>query len=140
MTASTAPLHRIRSHRTLRAVGLWVFVALLLFKASIPWLASLAAHSAGVAVGDICSVYGVRAADASHGTKTPGDSQHAGAEHCPLSPALTAHVPTLGRLPAVVLHAPAQRVFAPPSTVIASWPDRSLSWLALHLHAPPPTV
>ncbi len=136
MAVSTSSLQSLRSRPTLRAAWLWVFMTVLLLKAAVPWLASLASHSAGTSVGEICSVYGVRVVAAPQGEHLPADPQHARSEHCPLSPALGTALPAFDRLPAVMLHAPFQRFLAPLSALEVSR-DPSLTWLTQRLHAPP---
>jgi hypothetical protein len=138
MSAATVPTPALRNRKTLRTVWLGVFVAALLLKAMVPLLAALAAQAQGIGVVEICSVYGVRAVLADAGPLPSEGHANGDLQHCPLTPAFGALLPTLQPPPAFVLPAPGLRrdARAPEG---ASAPDRARRWLALRLHAPPTT-
>lgn len=128
------PLHAL--------IGLWLLVAMVLLKAAVPVLATLAADRQGATLVEVCSVYGVRtvvldAAPAPHDRDGPAQEGHQGGDgHCLLSTVLAGAAPAPG-LAAVHLHAPVQS--AVPHTVAprALPSDPSHRWLSLRLHAPP---
>ena len=139
MTPRATSLQALRSDRPLRWLLLWAFVALVLLKAAVPLLAAMAADARDVAVGEVCSVYGVRPAQPPNNEPAPHDpGQHAGSDHCALSPALGAALSDPAALPAVVLHAPPRQFTVPASIAVAPPIDRPLDWLVEHTHAPPP--
>lgn len=123
--------------RTARAVWAWALVLAVLLKAAVPGLAAAAAHLRGVALADVCSVYGVRTVPAEPESPTDAGS-HAGRHlGCALAPLLgAAPLPVLP--PALVPTGPAASL-APPTLRrhTAALHDASQRWLTLRLHAPP---
>jgi hypothetical protein len=119
-------------------IGAWLLIALSLLKLATPWVASVAAQQRGVALVEVCSVYGVRTvALPKKGVPMPaGEAAHGDSGDCVLASVLGAA--GLGLHPAaVLLHAPPQ---APPwrmAMVLAAPHDASRRWLAAQLHAPP---
>ena len=133
----TTPRRLLR--RSARSWVWWLALALVI-QGAAPLLAALAAGSQGVALAEICSVYGMRvvaASEADDHESSPLSPQHAGGgAHCPLVSLLAGLAPPPG-LPAVELHAPA-RARERPVAVHATLPlDASRRWLARRLHAPP---
>lgn len=100
----------------------------------------MAANSKGVALAEICSVYGMRlvaANEADDHQSSPLSPQHVGGSaDCPLASLLAGLAPPPG-MSAVELHAPA-RARKQPVAVRTTQPlDASRRWLARRLHAPP---
>ena len=115
----------------------WLLVGVLLLKAAAPLLAIAAAQRQGVALVEVCSVYGVRSVVADGSPASPPDHQHASeAGHCTLAA-------TLGPwLPSGTVDEPqagAARPPAPCDAVSHAAPpaDACRRWLAGQLHAPP---
>ncbi len=116
----------------------WLLVALVLLKAAVPLVATVAAARQGVALAEVCSVYGVRLVAADMGTSHPEPSPgstHADEEHCVLGSLLG------GAAPAASL---AAQLLAPVGRhTVAAMPQRPLPrdasrlWLMARLHAPP---
>ena len=122
--------------RMARAVWAWVLVLAVLLKAAVPGLAASAAQARGLAVADVCSVYGVRtlpAAPAAPAAPDPHASHHLGCLLAPLlgAPPLPALPPTLATEAGIALP-PARTVGRP-----ASPHDAPLRWLTQRQHAPP---
>jgi hypothetical protein len=116
----------------------WLLIALSLLKLATPWVASVAAQQRGVALVEVCSVYGVRTvALPKNGVPMPaGEAAHGDSGDCVLASVLGAAGLGLHSA-AVLLHAPPQ---VPPwrvATVLAAPHDASRRWLAAQLHAPP---
>jgi hypothetical protein len=128
--------------------ALWVAIGALLLKSAVPMLAAAAANMRGVAVAEVCAIYGValppmhehhaghahQHTDSGHGDH----GSHSAAEHtdrCALT-ALAALAlqdpvaPTIAHLPAAV------------SRVVSSrrvqCRDASATWMARLKHGPPP--
>jgi len=138
MPATMHPRPRFRPGTPLARAWLCAMVAVLLLQAAVPLLATWAARSRGVALVEVCSVYGVRtvAVDAP-GEKAPAyvasDSPCALASLLgPWAPVPVAALPPLPapRFAANIGHEPG----APPP------PDASQRWLTWRLHAPPHTA
>ena len=132
--------------RAARQAWLWCLAALLLLQAAVPLLAAAAAAQRGVSLAQVCSVYGVRTADtgatpampADHvHPQSPGDTlpDHGAGQHCAL--ASLAGGPRPDALPAVLLHAPPQRLLQGARALPALPADAALRWLSAQLHAPP---
>ncbi|HEY0956364.1 MAG TPA: hypothetical protein VGE36_16515 [Roseateles sp.] len=123
--------------RTARALWAWALVLAVLLKAAVPGLAAAAAQLRGVALADVCSVYGVRTLPADPATPT-APATHAG-QHlgCALAPLLGAA--PLPVLPPGLTPALRAACLAPPTRLRHTPPlhDASHRWLTLHLHAPP---
>ncbi len=131
---------QLRRHPLRTALWLWLVVAVFLLKAATPLLALAAANARGVALAEVCSVYGVRmVAVESSPDDLPAVLHDGGQAHCVLSTVL--HSVPLATVPAAVwLHAPAP---PPLSRQVAARPapaDASQRWLAAQLHAPPLSV
>lgn len=135
---------QLRRHPLRTALWLWLVVAVFLLKAATPLLALAAANARGVALAEVCSVYGVRMVAVEVAVESsPGDmptTPHDGGQaHCVLSTVL--HSVPLATLPAAVwLHAPAPQ---PVSRQVAARPapaDARQRWLAAQLHAPPLSI
>jgi hypothetical protein len=119
----------------------WLLVLAFLAKAAVLLVATAAAKQQGVALAEICSVYGVRTVAVDWGAqdsdKTPAAGQHNpdGAQ-CVLSS-------LLGSEPPPVVAAPMPREVKQPllsRRAIGPTPqgiDASRRWLAAQLHAPP---
>ena len=126
---------RLRPGTSIPRTWLWVMVALLLLKAAMPLLAAWAAHDRGVALVEVCSVYGVRTIAVDDPAEPA--SAHASVEGtCALASLLGpwAPLPTAAQPPKPapeISASPGQRVSGP------AWPDASLRWLTWQLHAPP---
>jgi hypothetical protein len=122
--------------RTARAAWVALLVLAVLLRAAVPGLAAAAAQARGVAVADICSVYGVRTLPA-NADPSPDTGPHAG-QHlgCLLAPLLGAA--PLPALPPTL--AAAEPTASPPRAAklpTASPHDAARRWLTLRLHAPP---
>jgi hypothetical protein len=144
MSAHATPLQRVRALPA-RPLLLWMLAMLLVLKAAVPLLASASAMQRGVALAEVCSVYGVRVgmphehADAQSDAPAPKGSDHASGEHCTLTPVLGSGLLAASAIAAVLLRVPAdvrtvQLVDVPPL------PDASRGWLADRAHAPPFSV
>ena len=117
---------------------LWAMVALLLLKAAVPLLAMAAAQSRGVALVEVCSVYGVRTV-AVDGPAEPAPIHAAGEGHCTLASLLGPWAPVpAAALPQIPISAaidgPTVELGGPPRA------DASQRWLTAQLHAPPHTA
>jgi len=134
-------LQQLRALPARRSWLLWLLVLMVLLKAAVPLLAATTARERGVSLADVCSVYGVRTAALEQGSDTskPAQSEHAGSEHCALTPLLGTAALTSPPVAAVLLHAPAQAQVQRPAEPSAR-PDASLDWLAVRTHAPPLSV
>lgn len=126
-------------------------VSAMLLRVAMPMLAAGVAHQRGVAVGSICSVYGVVAGDGSRSAPAgplttdvapPGpdgaapapEDAHAGHD-CALT-ALTelvaSYPPAFGAIPG------ADDCFVNPTSVVRSaWADASAAWIARRKQGPP---
>lgn len=138
MELATTPLQALRTLRSRRPALLWGLMLLLVLKAAVPWLAAVSAQQRGLALAEVCSVYGVRtiAFDASSTDTTPTDPHNTGVEHCPLMPLLAGAMAATPTAALVELHAPAA-ARTPPPALAPLPPDASLAWLAGQTHAPP---
>ena len=117
--------------------GLWVFVAALLLKSAMPWLASASAQIQGKTLVEVCTVYGVSLVPQGGNATEPAPdhpSDH-GSEHC----ALTALTAFAGTAPPSLAPAPAlPRGAAPPGAHPSSQaPDACATWVARLKHGPP---
>ena len=117
--------------------ALWAFVAALLLKSAMPWLASTSAEWQGKTLVEVCTVYGVSmvpAGDDGHGP-APDSAVHHGGEHCALN-ALTALAsadpPSPVAAPVRLRALPAAR--APTGS---PGPDACATWVARLKHGPP---
>lgn len=121
--------------RTARAAWVAALVLAVLLRAAVPGLAAAAAQARGVAVADICSVYGVRTLPAD---EPPPDAGPHAAHHlgCLLAPLLGA-APLPALPPTLAAIEPAASHPAPTCQPTASPHDAARRWLTLHLHAPP---
>lgn len=124
-------------------VWLWLVAFAFLLQGAVPLFATAAAKRQGVALAELCSVYGVRTvsadAAAADQDQTPAPDRHAAKAHCPLG-SLMGSLALAAPVAAVVLHAPQQprlRPFHAPRPLPA---DASRLWLAGRLHAPPVPV
>jgi hypothetical protein len=138
MSTPMNPLLQARVLVARRPMLRWLFAVLLVVNAAVPMLAAVAAHQQNVALGELCSIYGVRTASLEqgqpHGSQDHG--QHAGGKHCTLTSALGAVLVAGVPAPAVVLHAPAApRAAGAP--VFEFRVDRPFTWLVARIHAPP---
>lgn len=117
---------------------LWAMVALLLLKAAVPLLATVAAHGRDVALVEVCSVYGVRTVPVD-GPAEPAAPHSAADSHCTLASLLGPWAP----VPAAALPQLPTAEAATASFVVPGHPapaDASQRWLTARLHAPPYTA
>ncbi len=131
-------LRRLRPGTPTCRAWLWALAALLLLKAAMPLLAAWSAHDRGVALVEVCSVYGVRTV-AADGPAEPAANHPAADGPCALASLLGPWAP----LPtAAQPHIPAPDVSAGPAPHLRhpARPDASRRWLTSRLHAPPPTA
>jgi hypothetical protein len=137
MHASRTPFAQLRRQA---ALLLCLVCALTLFKAATPWLAAWSAQQQGVAMAEVCSVYGVRTVAVDAAPTTPAEhapsSDHAN-EHCALAAVVAAAVSTPA-LSAVALHAPAAQALALNEADQLVPPDATRHWVAALKHGPPP--
>ena len=119
----------------------WMVAAMFLLKGAVPLLAVAAADSRGVAVADVCSVYGVKTTAPDVGPSAPSGQneppgQHAGETHCVLSGLLGSAAIAM---PAAVVHHPLPRQAAghPEPLLRVSPIDPRHRWLVRRMHAPP---
>ena len=133
-----SPLHLLRTLPARRPSLLWLLALIVLLKAAVPLLAAASARERGVSLTEVCSVYGVRTVALEQGSDTskPAQSEHAGSEHCALTPLLGMAVLASPPVAAVRLHAPAQAQLRRPGEPLAR-SDASLDWLVARTHAPP---
>jgi hypothetical protein len=133
-----ATSHRLSRHQARAWVWLLVFAWVL--QGAAPLLAAFAASSQGVAVAEICSVYGMRlvaANEADDHNSSPLSQAHGGnTAHCPLA-SLLAGLALPPGVSAVELHAPAGMRLRPVVVRATYRIDASRRWLARRLHAPP---
>lgn len=136
MHASRTPFAQFRRHA---ALLLCLVCALTLFKAATPWLAAWSAQQQGLAMAEVCSVYGVRTVAADPAPADPADHApdraHA-ADHCALGAVVWAAVATPA-LPAVWLHTPAAKRLALGEVGVLVPPDATRHWVAARKHGPP---
>jgi hypothetical protein len=139
---------RLRASSRIK-VWAWLLVALLLLQGALPAVAVWAAASRGVALVEVCSVYGVRTVavgiDASglagaRDDAPPGGEAHSQGEPCALAFLLANPLlelpPVAAWLPG--LTAPATHV---PNSLQHALPfDARLRWLAMRHHAPPSLI
>jgi hypothetical protein len=130
-------------------MALWVAVCALLLKAAVPMLASTAAQSRGVAVAEVCSVYGVSVAAGAHAAvQVHHLGAEAGGSHDPASPDLATHAGDHCALTALAALAPpdvAPSVVQPathecvvPSAQRFAMPhDACADWVAQRKQGPP---
>jgi len=143
MSRQAIPLQLARTLRA-RPMLLWMLAMLVVLKAAVPLLAAASALQRGVTLAEVCSVYGVRIVVIEQGDQGSGapahtPSEHAGGDHCALTPLMGGALPATPAVAAVLLHAPAAARTVP----LADAPplrDASRAWLAAHTHAPPPSV
>lgn len=127
-------------------IGFWVLGLLMLLKAAMPLLATLAAHARSLPLVEVCTVYGVRlvvsderSPDHPAGPEAPVDAAAHVDKSCALTPLLaSAALPTAATLP----HWPAraQTPAAHPRTPAGIPADASRRWLTARLHAPPTSL
>lgn len=135
--------HRCRKHRTHHPAWFWALALLVLVKAAVPLLATVAAGTRGVDLVEVCSIYGTRTVEvtAQVGDKSaPQTAGHSVADgHCALSSVLGPAAPSVhAESLAVVARSEALPLHAPLAA-----PDRAdpvLRWLVGRLHAPPSRV
>lgn len=117
--------------------ALWAFAAALLLKGAMPWLASASAELRGVAVFEVCSVYGTLLVPAGGGLSAPA-SEHP-ADHVDAQCALTALRAFAGVQPVVPASVPALprgvSHVGPPELAPAH--DACAAWAARRKHGPP---
>jgi hypothetical protein len=118
----------------------WAAVLALVLRATVPMLAASAAQLRGVAVGSICTVYGVvlpgAAAGSPPGPDHPGhgsDEAHTG-DHCGLT-ALAELGVFDGAAPAIVQKVRVVIALAPPAP--CRWADACATWVARRKQGPP---
>lgn len=142
MPAASPLLQRHRAAALERPLVFWLLALVVLLKAAVPLLASAAASMHGVALVEVCTVYGVRMQSLPQAHDEPADGQPPAKalehrEHCALSPLLGHAIAAAPSLAPVLLHAPARAALpAAASTVTPS--DAGRAWLAQRFHAPPP--
>lgn len=159
MSAAASLMHSVRR---LPSRWVWVVVALLVWKAALPWLAATVAQHHGVATAEVCSVYGIRTVSLAGTTLTSsatdgarvstsvvnvinmaeplplpeGQVSHTNPDHCALG-VLVGAVLTPSSLAEVVLHAPAQTVVSLRQPQARRHPDAVQRWISSHTLAPP---
>ena len=112
--------------------ALWAAVCALLLKAAVPLLATASAEARGVALVEVCTVYGV-ATVALDGESAPDHpTTHAG-EHCVLSAVMALAAPQPA---ALAFTETAPLTAAPPRAAVAAH-DASARWIARQKQGPP---
>ena len=134
--------------------ALWAAVCALVLKAAVPMFAAGAAGMRGVAVAEVCPVYGVAlptaaaSQDAHHDHAHHGEhtghaghedhSQHEasahGGDHCALTALAALAVPDMAAPAVVALHQPAVDLTIERGI---AWRDASAAWIAGLKHGPP---
>ena len=129
-------LCRLRPGTPTSRAWLWAMVALLLLRAAMPLLAAWAANDRGVALVEVCSVYGVRTL-AVDGPAEPASAAHLSADgSCALASLLGPGAP----LPTAALPPVPTADVSPGRHHHLRDPvrhDASQRWLTWRLHAPP---
>jgi hypothetical protein len=132
------PLQLLRALPARRPSLVWLLALIVFLKAAVPLLAAASARERGVSLAEVCSVYGVRTVAPEQGLDTPkpAQSEHAGSEHCALTPLLGTAVHASPPVAAVRLHAPAKARLQRPAEPLAQ-SNASFDWLVARTHAPP---
>ncbi len=117
--------------------ALWAFAAALLLKGAMPWLATASAELRGVALVEVCSVYGTSLVSAGSGSKAPTSEQRV--DHLDAQCALTALAAFAGAEPVVPASVPTPtrgvlHVCLPEAEPA---PDACAAWAAQRHHGPP---
>ncbi len=105
----------------------------------MPFVAEASAQWQGLALGEVCSVYGVSVAP--HGAprpELPTSNEHVGGDHCVLQ--ALAVLGTAEPPPAAFFALPLE---APPAVAVATTlprPDAAARWIAQRKHGPPGTA
>ncbi len=111
-----------------------LLVGVLVLKAAVPMLASLAASRQDVSMASVCSVYGVRTVALGDHDSAPA-AAHGASDACALGALVAGPAPVDAS--AVALHAPGaartERIAPPAPAPI----DAHQRWLVARLHAPP---
>jgi hypothetical protein len=120
---------------------MWLLVLALLAKAAVPLMAVAASKQQGVALAEVCSVYGVRTIATGWGAQGSDDAPASGEHHTDSAQCVLSSL--LGSEPPPVAATPRPREVKQPLLArrqIGSTPlslDASRRWLAAQLHAPP---
>lgn len=135
--------HRCRKHRTHHPAWFWALALLVLVKAAVPLLATVAAGARGVDLVEVCSIYGTRTvevtAQADEKSAPPATGHGIADGHCALSSVLGPTAPSVhAESLAVVPKSEAARLHAPRAALDRA--DPVLRWLVGRLHAPPSRV
>ncbi len=117
--------------------ALWAFAAALLLKSAMPWLASASAELRGVALVEVCSLYGTLLVPAGGGSGAPA-SEHP-ADHLDAQCALTALAAFAGVPPVLPAGVPAlpRGVLHVGLPDVAPAHDACAAWAARRQHGPP---
>lgn len=113
--------------------ALWLFACALLLKAAVPLLASASAEARGLALIEVCTVYGVKTI-ALDGEPAPDHAATHAGDHCALSAVMALAAPQPAALPAVAPGAP--RAMPSPQAEPTA-PDASTRWRARLKQGPP---
>ena len=131
-------LRRLRPATAACRAWLWAMAALLLLKAAMPLLAAWSAQDRGVALVEVCSVYGVRTL-AVDGPAEPTALHPSADGTCALASLLGPWAPApLGALLGIPV--PDASVDHDRHLPGPTRPDASKRWLTWRLHAPPHTA
>jgi hypothetical protein len=115
---------------------LWVFVAALLLKAAMPWLASTAALAQGKALVEVCTVYGVALVAPTGQEPVHDHGAPHGGEHCALTALTVLATPELPATNAVI-GAPVHAALLPTGKPSSRVHDSCAAWVARLRHGPP---
>lgn len=125
-----------RLTRFTHRLAVWVAMCALLLKAAVPLLASVSAQAQGVALVEVCTVYGVATVSvdgsssqpvSDHGTAHQGD-------HCALNALMALAAP---KAQALAVPAAGHAASAPISHPSSQAPDACATWVARLKHGPP---
>lgn len=117
-------------------LALWVALCALLLKAAVPLLASVSAQAQGLALVEVCTVYGVAtvSVDGSNSQPAPDHGTAHQGDHCALSALMALAAPE-----PVSLAVPAGGISAviPIAPASSQAPDACATWVARLKHGPP---
>jgi hypothetical protein len=113
--------------------ALWLFACALLLKAAVPLLASVSAEARGLALVEVCTVYGVKTVALDGEPAPEHQATHAG-DHCALSAVMALAAPQPA---AVHTLAPSVPQAAPPTQAVHAALDASARWRAQLKQGPP---
>jgi hypothetical protein len=113
--------------------ALWLFACALLLKAAVPLLASVSAEARGLALVEVCTVYGVKTIVLDGEPAPEHEATHAG-DHCTLSAVMALAAPQPA---AVHTLAPSVPQAVPAPQAVDAAPDASARWRAQLKQGPP---